>query len=56
MSDNVTALSWYAKLGFNFVEEAPLTMGKTTVMHRIGYRIIPSEAALHLDGDENNEQ
>lgn len=38
MVQNTAALAWYRKLGFEFVEEAPFTMGKTTVNHLIGYR------------------
>jgi ribosomal protein S18 acetylase RimI-like enzyme len=40
MVNNKSALSWYLKHGFNFVEELPFTMGETTVSHVIGYRII----------------
>jgi diamine N-acetyltransferase len=38
MVQNTSALAWYRKIGFQFVEEAPFTMGKTTVNHLIGYR------------------
>jgi diamine N-acetyltransferase len=41
MVQNLGALEWYRKTGFQFVEEAPFTMGKTTVMHLIGYCMIP---------------
>ena len=41
MSQNVAALDWYRKLGFEFVREEPFTMGRTTVSHLIGYRSIP---------------
>ncbi len=41
MVQNVSALAWYKKIGFQFIEEAPFTMGKTTVTHLIGSRAIP---------------
>ena len=40
MVQNVPSLEWYKKLGFQFVEEAPFQMGKTSVLHLIGYRDI----------------
>lgn len=40
MVQNIPSLDWYKKLGFQFVEEAPFQMGKTTVPHLIGYRDI----------------
>ncbi len=40
MVKNVSSLEWYKKLGFQFIEEAPFVMGKTTVNHLIGYRDI----------------
>lgn len=40
MKDNIKALEWYKKIGFNFVEEEPFQMGKTVVMHLIGYKLI----------------
>lgn len=40
MKDNVTALEWYKKLGFEFVQEEPFKMGDTEVIHLIGYKII----------------
>lgn len=42
MVQNVGALTWYKKIGFQFVEEAPFTMGNTTVNHLIGYKRIHS--------------
>jgi ribosomal protein S18 acetylase RimI-like enzyme len=45
MVQNTSALAWYRKLGFQFVEEAPFTMGKTTVSHLIGYRELGAPAA-----------
>ncbi len=41
MVQNVRTVEWYRKIGFHFVEEAPFTMAKTTVIHLIGYRRIP---------------
>jgi ribosomal protein S18 acetylase RimI-like enzyme len=38
MEQNVAALEWYKKLGFQFVQEAPFRMGKTTVNHLIGFK------------------
>jgi len=43
MVQNTNALAWYKKIGFTFVEEAPFTMGKTTVTHLIGYRAISAQ-------------
>jgi ribosomal protein S18 acetylase RimI-like enzyme len=40
MEQNVRTVEWYERTGFQFVEQAPFTMGKTTVNHLIGYRII----------------
>jgi ribosomal protein S18 acetylase RimI-like enzyme len=40
MIENVHALGWYKNLGFHFVEEAPFTMGATTVSHLIGWKTI----------------
>ena len=40
MKDNVKALEWYKKLGFQFVEEELFKMGETEVMHLIGYKLI----------------
>jgi diamine N-acetyltransferase len=38
MVQNVNALAWYKKIGFQFIEEAPFIMGKATVNHLIGYK------------------
>lgn len=38
MVQNAESLRWYERHGFTFIEEAPFTMGNTTVPHRIGYR------------------
>lgn len=40
MVQNIPSLEWYKKLGFQFVEESPFQMGKTSVNHLIGFRII----------------
>ncbi len=40
MEQNVPSLEWYKKLGFQFVEQSPFQMGKTTVNHLIGFRDI----------------
>ncbi len=40
MEQNIPSLNWYKKLGFQFVEESPFQMGKTTVNHLIGFRDI----------------
>jgi len=48
MEQNTTALAWYRKIGFQFVKEAPFTMGKTTVNHLIGYRPIALTPSVPL--------
>lgn len=40
MEQNIPSLNWYKKLGFQFTEQSPFQMGKTTVNHFIGYRDI----------------
>jgi ribosomal protein S18 acetylase RimI-like enzyme len=40
MKDNVKALEWYRKIGFQFIEEEPFKMGETEVMHLIGNKLI----------------
>jgi ribosomal protein S18 acetylase RimI-like enzyme len=40
MSENAPTIAWYKALGFTFVEESPFTMGKTTVNHLIGFRLL----------------
>jgi len=42
MAQNTPTLDWYRSLGFTFVQEEPFTMGHTTVLHFIGYRIVTS--------------
>ena len=47
MEQNVDALEWYKKFGYCVVEQAPFTMGATTVNHFIGYvpvRSLPQQA------------
>jgi ribosomal protein S18 acetylase RimI-like enzyme len=44
MMKNESAVSWYQFMGYEIVETAPFTMGKTTVDHYIGY--IPVEKIL----------
>ncbi len=44
MSENSRTIAWYHSLGFSFVEEAPFTMGKTTVRHFIGFKLLTSPA------------
>ena len=50
MSENSPTIAWYHSLGFSFVEEAPFTMGKTTVRHFIGFRLLTSPAPLQDPG------
>lgn len=40
MEQNIPSLEWYKKLGFQFVEQSPFQMGKSTVNHFIGFRDI----------------
>ena len=40
MIDNIKALEWYRKIGFEFVEEEPFKMGETEVLHLIGYKTL----------------
>ncbi len=40
MLQNSAALDWYRRLGFTFVREEPFVMGKTSVLHLIGFRPI----------------
>jgi diamine N-acetyltransferase len=37
MVKNEPAIAWYKKMGYEVVENAPFTMGKTTVDHFIGF-------------------
>ncbi len=43
MTQNLVALNWYQRIGFQFEKEEPFTMGNTTVMHLIGFRKINRE-------------
>lgn len=38
MKQNKRALEWYKDHGFVFIEEEPFQMGKTNVVHLIGYK------------------
>ncbi|MFA6457038.1 MAG: GNAT family N-acetyltransferase [Bacteroidota bacterium] len=40
MQQNLPSLEWYKKLGFSFVEQSPFQMGKSTVLHLVGFRDI----------------
>ena len=40
MSQNNPSIQWYKKLGFQFVEESPFVIGKSTVKHLVGYKDI----------------
>ncbi len=42
MEKNKEGLDWDRKYGYTVVEEAPFTMGKTTVNHYIGYVLVQS--------------
>jgi ribosomal protein S18 acetylase RimI-like enzyme len=42
MIQNERALNWYKKLGFIFYKEDPFTMGKTSVIHLIGKKVLYS--------------
>lgn len=40
MIQNEAAQRWYENRGFRFVREEPFRIGRTTVPHRIGYKVI----------------
>ncbi len=40
MEQNERTLEWYRRTGFTFVEEAPFTMGDSTINHLIGFKHI----------------
>ncbi len=44
MEQNVRTLDWYRKTGFTFVEEAPFTMGNSTVNHLIGFKSLEMDS------------
>jgi ribosomal protein S18 acetylase RimI-like enzyme len=46
MIKNRQALVFYRKVGFQFVQEEPFTMGKTTVSHLIGYKKLGKSTIL----------
>ena len=37
MTENLPAISWYKKMGYQIVDQMPFTMGRTHVDHYIGY-------------------
>jgi ribosomal protein S18 acetylase RimI-like enzyme len=43
MQKNTIAFEWYLRIGFTFVEEAPFSMGATSVTHAIGFRKITTK-------------
>ncbi len=43
MEKNIRTLEWYRRMGFHFIEEQPFTMGRSTVNHLIGYKIITTD-------------
>jgi ribosomal protein S18 acetylase RimI-like enzyme len=45
MEQNIHALEWYKAQGFEFPEEAPFIMGKTSVNHFIGFKRIHSNTS-----------
>ncbi|MEW6654014.1 MAG: GNAT family N-acetyltransferase [Bacteroidota bacterium] len=40
MVQNEQAVNWYKRLGFNFFEQQPFTMGNSSVTHLIGRKIL----------------
>jgi ribosomal protein S18 acetylase RimI-like enzyme len=40
MSENISSVNWYKKIGFVFIKEVPFTMVNTTVNHLFGYKEI----------------
>jgi ribosomal protein S18 acetylase RimI-like enzyme len=40
MVQNLKALDWYKREGFNFIEELPFNMSETSVPHLIGQKIL----------------
>jgi len=49
MEKNKEGLDWYRKYGYQIVEEAPFTIGKTTVNHFIGYVFVKSFTPQRLE-------
>ena len=49
MEKNKEGLDWYRKFGYQIVEEAPFTMGKTTVNHYIGYVLVKSFSPQRIE-------
>jgi ribosomal protein S18 acetylase RimI-like enzyme len=52
MSENTPTIAWYRALGFTFPEEAPFTMGKTTVSHLIGYKLLGAPVPGRIPRDQ----
>ena len=40
MVDNRRAIDWYVRQGFIFEESKPFTIGKTTIDHLYGYKLV----------------
>lgn len=40
MTQNVSSVEWYKKIGFTFIQEEPFTMSGTVVQHLIGFKLI----------------
>jgi ribosomal protein S18 acetylase RimI-like enzyme len=53
MVKNTLAVSWYQAMGFTVTEQAPFTMGKTTVDHYIGYVPIARLATPYSTGSDH---
>ncbi|HTP12388.1 MAG TPA: GNAT family N-acetyltransferase [Bacteroidota bacterium] len=49
MEKNKEGLDWYRRYGYQIVEEAPFTMGKTTVNHYIGYVLVKTFSPQRLE-------
>jgi ribosomal protein S18 acetylase RimI-like enzyme len=43
MEQNIRTLEWYKRQGFQFVEQAPFTMGRSSVIHFIGFKNIQTD-------------
>ena len=53
MVKNELAVLWYKKMGYEIVNNAPFTMGKTTVDHFIGF--VPVGKILKIEKSVGNE-
>lgn len=49
MEKNKEGLDWYRRFGYQIAEEAPFTMGKTTVNHYIGYVLVKAFSPRRLE-------